>query len=285
MPKTIKSLLKRILQMLPAGVAVGLQALYYKAGYIVKQRKYRGTGVFCPCCCKEFSAFEKAKPGHEQNFHMFVALDVGEICPFCASRPRHRIVCDYLEENKQTLFPATQRALIFAPAYGMAIWFNRNKIKYLGADLSSPFAEAKVDIQALPFGDNEFDFISCDHVLEHVQDYMLALKELYRVIKPEGCVEITVPLLPELPATYEDETITSKEERKQKFGQSDHLRIFGMDFPQKLRDAGFALTIHDGDTCDERIVPITGACVYNYNKAFFCRKPTINTEQPIEEQD
>jgi ubiquinone/menaquinone biosynthesis C-methylase UbiE len=133
----------------------------------------------------------------------------------------------------------------------------------------------KADIQALPFGDNEFDFISCDHVLEHVHDYMLGLKELYRVIKPGGWVEITVPLLPDLPATYEDETIVSKEERKQKFGQSDHLRIFGMDFPQKLRDVGFALTIHDGNTCDKRIVPIVGAVVYNYNKAFFCKKSQV----------
>jgi ubiquinone/menaquinone biosynthesis C-methylase UbiE len=167
--------------------------------------------------------------------------------------------------------------LLFAPAYGVTVWFKRSRIKYLSADLASPFAEVRADILALPFGDSEFDFISCDHILEHVRDYMLALKELHRVIKPGGCVEITVPLLPELPATYEDESVVTEEERRERFGQTDHLRIFGIDFPQKLREAGFDVTIYDGDTCDERIVPIVGACIYNYNKAFICRKPPAST--------
>jgi ubiquinone/menaquinone biosynthesis C-methylase UbiE len=181
-------------------------------------------------------------------------------------------VCDYLKKNKEAIFPPDPKVLLFAPGFCISNWFKQAGIKCISADLLDT-ALVKIDIQAIAFGDDELDYISCDQILEHVPDYMLALKELYRVAKPGGCVAITVPLMPEWPVTYEDESVVTEEERKEKFGQTDHLRIFGMDFEQKLRASGFDLTIYDGDMCDARIVPIVGGCIYDYNKVFICKKP------------
>jgi predicted SAM-dependent methyltransferase len=178
-----------------------------------------------------------------------------------------------LQKERENLFPNPARTLLFAPEFGVTKWYKRNNIEYLSIDLLASTADVRADIQALPFGDDEFDFISCDHVLEHVDDYMLALKELYRVAKPGGCVEITVPLFPDWPATYEDKTVTTPEERKQKFGQTEHLRIFGRDITDIIKDVGFELTIVDGEKCNPRIVPLVGPAKYDYNKAFFCKKP------------
>ncbi|MBV8658056.1 MAG: class I SAM-dependent methyltransferase [Burkholderiales bacterium] len=48
------------------------------------------------------------------------------------------------------------------------------------------------DAQALPFADNSFDVVTCQTVLIHLPDPLLALREMRRVVKPGGlviCVE------------------------------------------------------------------------------------------------
>ncbi|KKS03406.1 MAG: Methyltransferase type 11 [candidate division WWE3 bacterium GW2011_GWE2_42_25] len=49
------------------------------------------------------------------------------------------------------------------------------------------------DITKLRFPDNYFDKIVCTEVLEHIDDDVTAIKELYRVLKPGGIIAITVP--------------------------------------------------------------------------------------------
>ena len=112
-------------------------------------------------------------------------------------------------------------------------------LDYLCGDLYSPLADVKFDLHDIPFEDNRFDVIFCNHVLEHVEDDHQCMKELYRVLKPGGFAIMQVPIDYSREKTYEDKSITSPEEREKHFWQKDHLRLFGRDYPDKLTAAGF----------------------------------------------
>jgi ubiquinone/menaquinone biosynthesis C-methylase UbiE len=99
-----------------------------------------------------------------------------------------------------------------------------------------------MDVQAIPFDDNLFDVIFCNHILEHVNDDLKALQELYRVLKPGGWGIIQSPINYDRTITYEDASIVSPEERTKHFGQHDHLREFGADYALRLAKAGFDVT-------------------------------------------
>ena len=86
------------------------------------------------------------------------------------------------------------RLLHFAPEQVFYDMFsNNNSIDYTPCDLNPknfPFngktKVSKVDITKIPFENESFDFILCNHVLEHIQDDNLAVKELFRVMAPNG---------------------------------------------------------------------------------------------------
>jgi ubiquinone/menaquinone biosynthesis C-methylase UbiE len=105
--------------------------------------------------------------------------------------------------------------------------------------LNSPLADVKADICNLPFKDNEFDIILCNHVLEHIPDDTKAMQELYRVLKPGGFGVFQIPQDLNRETTFEDDNITDKKERAKIFGQYDHVRIYGRDYFEKLRSIGF----------------------------------------------
>jgi methyltransferase type 11 len=92
---------------------------------------------------------------------------------------------------------------------------------------------------ALPFEDECFDVIFCNHVLEHIQDDTQAMKELYRVMKKGGWGIFQVPQDYHRAITFEDNTITDPKERTRIFGQYDHVRVYGLDYFDKLRSIGF----------------------------------------------
>lgn len=55
------------------------------------------------------------------------------------------------------------------------------------------FSLAVGDALRLPFPDATFDRIICSEVLEHIPDYHGALKEIARILKPNGKLGISVP--------------------------------------------------------------------------------------------
>ena len=110
---------------------------------------------------------------------------------------------------------------------------------YVTADLESPLADMHFDIQHIPIGDGEFDVVICNHILEHVEDDRLALREIYRVMRKGGWGVILSPIDTEREETFEDDTITDEAERTRIFGQYDHRRIYGRDYADRLREAGF----------------------------------------------
>jgi len=115
-------------------------------------------------------------------------------------------------------------------------------LDYVTADLESPLAKVKMDIHEVPFGDNTFDVIFCNHVMEHVQDDIKAMSELRRVMKPTGWAVVQVPFFyPLKEETFEDSAITGSRDREKAFGQDDHVRMYGRDYPERLREAGFTV--------------------------------------------
>ena len=91
----------------------------------------------------------------------------------------------------------------------------------------------------LPFKENYFDLILCNHVLEHIEDDYKALNELYRVIKNKGTLIAQVPLDKNLKTTFENKEIKNRRDRNKYFGQYDHLRVYGLDFYNRLSNSGF----------------------------------------------
>ena len=179
-----------------------------------------------------------------KNYRKFLPYGYGTqrenaLAPGTLSLERHRLLWLYLK-NKTDFFIAPKKVLHIAPEQCFLKLFKKqNNLEYITADLYSPIADVKADICNLPFEDNSFNVVFCNHVLEHIEDDKKAMSELYRVLKPGGLGIFQIPQDLTLDATYEDFSITSKEERKKHFGQYDHVRIYGKDYFDKLRTIGF----------------------------------------------
>ena len=163
------------------------------------------------------------------------------LSPSTLSLERHRLLWLYLK-NETEFFNAPLKLLHFAPEQA---FYNRFKklenLDYTTTDLNSPLADVKADICNLPFSDNSFDVILCNHVLEHIPDDTKAMQELYRVLKPGGWGIFQIPQDLKREKTFEDNTITDRKERARIFGQYDHVRIYGRDYFNKLRSIGFTV--------------------------------------------
>jgi SAM-dependent methyltransferase len=167
------------------------------------------------------------------------------LAPGTLSLERHRLFWLYLK-NETTFFSAPLRVLHFAPEQAFVQKFKKQKnLTYTTTDLNSPIADVKADICDLPFKDNSFDFIICNHVLEHIPDDIKAMQELYRVLAPAGTAVVQVPYDAKREITFEDNTITDQSERTRIFGQYDHLRVYGMDYFKKLSSIGFDVNALD----------------------------------------
>ena len=142
--------------------------------------------------------------------------------------------------NETNFFSKTLKVLHIAPEQCFYNLFkNIKNINYTTFDLNSPLADIKGDICNLPFKENSFDFILCNHVLEHINDDKKAMKELYRVLNKNGTAILQVPINQKSSKTFEDSSIVDKKERIEKFGQYDHIRLYGLDYFKKLESFGF----------------------------------------------
>jgi len=161
------------------------------------------------------------------------------LSPSTLSLERHRLLWLYLK-NETDFFTADKKVLHFAPEQAFYKRFRKmENLDYTTTDLNSPLADVKADICNLPFADNEFDIIFCNHVLEHIPGDTKAMQELYRVLKKGGMGIFQIPQELERATTFEDDSITDKKERAKIFGQYDHVRIYGRDYFDKLRSIGF----------------------------------------------
>lgn len=167
------------------------------------------------------------------------------LAPGTLSLERHRLFWLYLT-HETSFFTENTRVLHFAPEQAFLKRFRKLKnISYTTTDLNSPIADVKADICSLPFEDNSYDFIICNHVLEHIPDDTKAMQELYRVLAPNGTAILQVPYDRTRETTFEDHTITDPKERAAIFGQYDHVRVYGMDYFDTLKSVGFSVEAVD----------------------------------------
>lgn len=161
------------------------------------------------------------------------------LSPSTLSLERHRLLWLYLK-NETKFFNQPLKLLHFAPEQAFYKRFKKlENLEYTTTDLNSPLADVKADICDLPFKDDTFDVILCNHVLEHIPNDTKAIQELFRVMKPGGWGIFQIPQDINRAKTFEDNTITDKKERARVFGQYDHVRIYGRDYFDKLRSVGF----------------------------------------------
>ncbi len=164
------------------------------------------------------------------------------LSPGSLSLERHRLLWLYLK-NETDFFTKPKRVLHIAPEQAFYARFKKQKnLDYITFDLNSPLAAIKGDVTSLPFAKEEFDMVFCNHVLEHVTDDKKAMQELYRVLKKGGLGIFQIPQDLSRDVTYEDPSIIDPKQRTTHFGQYDHVRVYGQDYFDKLRDVGFVVT-------------------------------------------
>jgi len=167
------------------------------------------------------------------------------LCPGSLSLERHRLLWLYLK-NKTDFFTAQHKMLHIAPEQCFYKLFRKMpNINYTTADLNSPIADVKMDLHHAPFTDNTFNVIFCNHVLEHVEDDRQCMRELYRIMNKGGWGIFQVPMDSTREKTYEDKSIVTPEAREEHFWQKDHVRLFGLDYKNRLEEAGFTVMADD----------------------------------------
>lgn len=228
----MKKIFKLILNIIPRPILIRLS-------YLVRPIiafTLRGNNYTDPIDNKSFKKF--LPYGYENQRENVLS-------PSTLSLERHRLLWLYLK-NETNFFTDTLKVLHFAPEQAFYKRFRKLKnIEYTTTDLNSPLADVKADICNLPFKDNSYDVIFCNHVLEHIPDDTKAMQELYRVLKPGGWGIFQIPQELERETTFEDNSITDKKERAKIFGQYDHVRIYGRDYFNKLRSIGFTVEEQD----------------------------------------
>ncbi len=192
---------------------------------------YQGNNVTCPINGKSYRKFlpyGRLRPRPNA------------LCPDSLSLERHRLLWLYLRA-KTDFFTAKKEVLHIAPELCFMKKFEElHGEAYITADLESPLAKVKMDVHRIPFEENTFDVVFCNHVMEHVTDDIKAMSEIRRVLRPGGWAILQIPLFyPLKETTYEDTSITDPKEREIAFGQDDHVRMYGKDYPERLRQAGF----------------------------------------------
>ncbi len=222
----MKKLFKFILNTIPRPLLIRLS---YVARPIIALF-LRGKTYIDPIDGKSFSKFLPYGYGKQRE---------NVLSPSTLSLERHRLLWLYLKRETD-FFTTTSKVLHFAPEQAFYKRFRElQHLEYTTTDLNSPLADIKADICNLPFGDNEYDIIFCNHVLEHIADDTKAMQELFRVLKPGGMAILQIPQDLDRATTFEDDSITDPQERAKIFGQYDHVRVYGRDYFEKLRSIGF----------------------------------------------
>lgn len=220
---------------------------------------YRFT---CPIC-----------DGHFRKFLPFgVKPRPNAQCPRCGSLERHRLLWLYLRD-KTNLFADNLKLLDIAPMDCLQRKFRAMpNLDYISVDLESPMAMVKMDITDMQFPSNYFDCVICYHVLEHIPDDQRAMEEIFRVLKPGGWAILQVSILRD--KTFEDPSVTTPEDRERIFGQCDHVRIYGLDYKNRLEQAGFSVKVDDYVTqLSDDVIRKHG--LMKDENIYFCFKPNL----------
>lgn len=261
----MKRLIKWALALLPRPL---LQRL---AGWMVPLYGLllRGGRYSCPLCGR---SFRRLLP------YGYVVQRENALCPSCLSLERHRLIwlwlkreSHFMEERPSLLHIAPELCLM----RHLKRLYKGQPERYTTADLESPLATLHFNVEQIPLPDKSYQMVICNHLLEHVEKEKQALRELYRILAPGGWGILLAPIDYSLAKSFEDDTITDPKERERLFGQYDHRRRYGRDYPERLRSAGFEVEEIDYAaqlSAEER----RGFALMTDDRLYIVRKPATN---------
>lgn len=239
---------------------------------MLKRLYYFGFSYKCICCNARLRTYVEVGQDSPaiDNYFIIGAGKRKSCCPICISYDRDRLMYMYLFWHTDILnFKATNptkdktKLLHIAPETHLTNRIIKSAhIEYTAGDKFEPGYTypsycVALDITQLQYQDNHFDWIICNHVLEHILEDIQAMSELFRVLKPGGIAILNVPISYTIAHTIEDKEITDPEERLIHFGQRDHVRVYGIDYFSRLESVGFTT---------ERISPQSLGIDINYHK-------------------
>lgn len=237
-----------------------------------------GSDVKCNICKW------KDKHFNSDNWHPHT------ICPNCHSQVRHRLfwaIVNNINEYHIQKIISGKKVLHFAPDPCLRNLIAKESRVCHTADLfaegySYEHIDYRIDISNMKeISNDEYDCFIAFDVLEHVPNHLKAIEEIYRVLRKGGICILTVPQKDNLIKTYEDPQIVDPTERENKFGQHDHLRIYGKDFVDILARKGFRVEVLDEKCLHQTIVkknvlfpPLLSQHPFatNYRKIYFGKK-------------
>jgi hypothetical protein len=239
--KVVDMLKRLIKKILPQDVRIGLRKIYYY-----------GHKFNCNLCGASVrTLFDSGSDlSILRELEVIGGFRANDRCPVCLMGARTRLVGYYLEHELFERSNRPGRILHIAPERELSRLIRRElaNVEYVATDLhiehyERAMALVEADITSLPWDCNSFDVIICNHVLEHIPDDRKAMRELYRVTRPHGIAILQVPIASKLSATIEDPSVRCKKERERRFGQGDHVRIYGPDYADRLQREGFKVEI------------------------------------------
>ena len=252
MKELLKQVLKKLniyylLQSRYHSVITFFTRIYYRLSY----SKYCNSGFECNFCRARFQKFVPDFPSPRirnaiEKYHVIAGYGENVFCPQCLCKNRERLVkvllTDYLDLSGKKI-------LHFSPEKNVFNYI-KNKASVITVDIEPGFYKSidnevnKAELTQLNFGDNEFDLIICNHILEHIPDDLKAMSELYRVLKNDGYAIVQVPFSETLSATIEDRHINDPALQEKLFGQKDHVRIYALkDYLNRLNKTGFKVRL------------------------------------------
>jgi Methyltransferase domain len=162
-------------------------------------------------------------------------------CPHCSSTDRERHLRLFLDRLNIVDRIRGGAVLHMAPELRLGRYIESYGLgTYVRGDLApSEEGVQQIDLQRIPYPDQTFDMVICNHILEHVANAETALREMYRVLKRGGRAICQTPYASRLTHTFEDPLLQSPDDRLFFYGQEDHVRLFGSDIEQRLNEAGF----------------------------------------------
>lgn len=217
-----------------------------RVGWRMAARIPFGAGRYCCICESRVQRFLPYRRGLASVPPLMLQLavvgsDVEHFeCPACQSHDRERHLLLYLTAANLLSRMNAARILHFAPETHLQRFIRETgPAEYVLADLFPASATVqKMDLQAIAYPADYFDFVLANHVLEHVQDDAQALREIYRVLRPGGHAILQTPYAKGLTNTFEDPSIRTELACLHAYGQEDHRRLFGKDFERRVADCG-----------------------------------------------
>lgn len=226
-----------------------LQRLYWKIERIKNKLKCYPIfkKYYCCVCNNKIGGFIPFRGGYKNQSSFIKSIElIGSNldlykCPRCHSNDRERHLFLYFKINNFEKIFYKKNILHFAPERHLQRLINTYKPSiYIQCDLEPKFENIKkINIESIPFKNRTFDLVIANHVLEHVENNILALKEIYRILKLDGYAVLQTPFSKILPSTFSDVKINTKYLKNYFYGQEDHVRVYGKDFIDMVTNNGF----------------------------------------------